>query len=28
AGMVLTSTHNVSEDWQAHKVVRPKGVRR
>ncbi|MCI1747854.1 MAG: DUF3052 domain-containing protein [Acidipropionibacterium sp.] len=28
AGMVLTSTHNVSEDWQAHKVVRPKGARR
>ncbi len=28
AGMVLTSTHNVSDDWQAHKVVRPKGSRR
>ncbi|ALN16979.1 DUF3052 domain-containing protein [Acidipropionibacterium acidipropionici] len=25
AGMVLTSTFNVSGDWQAHKVVRPKG---
>ncbi len=28
AGMVLTSTHNVSDDWQAHKVVRPRGTRR
>lgn len=25
AGMMLTSTANVSEDWQAHKVVRSKG---
>ncbi|WP_130865310.1 DUF3052 domain-containing protein [Acidipropionibacterium timonense] len=28
AGMVLTSTYNVSDDWQAHKVVRPRGGRR
>lgn len=25
AGMMLTSAANVSEDWQAHKVVRSKG---
>ncbi|AXE38990.1 DUF3052 domain-containing protein [Acidipropionibacterium virtanenii] len=24
AGMILTSTFNVSDDWQAHKVVRPR----
>ncbi|MDU2071603.1 MAG: DUF3052 domain-containing protein [Cutibacterium avidum] len=28
AGMVLTSTYDVGEDWQAHKVVRPRGGRR
>lgn len=28
AGLSLTSTVNVSSDWQAHKVVRPKGSRR
>lgn len=28
AGLTLTSTANVSHDWQAHKVVRPKGSRR
>lgn len=28
AGFQLTRTANVSADWQAHKVVRPKGVRR
>jgi len=26
--MTLTSTHNLDSDWQAHKVVRPRGVRR
>lgn len=28
AGLALTSTVNVGPDWQAHKVVRPKGARR
>lgn len=28
AGMALTSSASVSPDWQAHKVVRPKGNRR
>jgi len=28
AGMTLTSTHNLDSDWQAHKGVRPRGVRR
>lgn len=28
AGLALTSTVNVSADWQAHKMVRPKGSRR
>jgi hypothetical protein len=28
AGLALTTSVNVSEDWQAQKVVRPKGGRR
>ncbi|WP_281279909.1 DUF3052 domain-containing protein [Tessaracoccus rhinocerotis] len=28
AGLQLTRTANVSADWQAHRMVRPKGVRR
>ena len=28
AGMVLTTSYDVSEDWQAHKIVRPRGGRR
>lgn len=28
AGLALTSSVNVARDWQAHKVVRPKGARR
>lgn len=28
AGLVLTSAANVSEDWAAHKLVRPRGPRR
>ncbi len=28
AGLSLTTTVNVSADWQAHRVVRPKGSRR
>lgn len=28
SGMVLTSTYAVSPDWQAHKIVRPRGGRR
>ncbi len=28
AGLALTSSVNVCRDWQAHKVVRPKGARR
>lgn len=28
AGLSLTSSAHVSADWQAHKVVRPKGSRR
>lgn len=28
AGLSLTTTANVSEDWQAHRIVRPKGARR
>lgn len=28
AGMALTSTFSAGADWQAHKVVRTKGVRR
>lgn len=25
AGMVLTTSYDVSKDWQAHKIVRPRG---
>ncbi|ALT34184.1 MULTISPECIES: DUF3052 domain-containing protein [Cutibacterium] len=28
AGMVLTTSYDVSKDWQAHKIVRPRGGRR
>ncbi|GAA1377678.1 DUF3052 domain-containing protein [Luteococcus sanguinis] len=28
AGMSLTSSVNLADDWQAHKVVRPKGAAR
>ena len=28
AGMVLTTSYDAGEDWQAHKVLRPRGGRR
>lgn len=28
AGLALANPASVSEDWQAHKLVRPKGIRR
>jgi len=28
AGMVLPTSYDVSKDWQAHKIVRPRGGRR